>query len=55
VLTNGETIKINETGQPGVRLIGEVAGGIRHFHVGKGQGVITATDGSNNVTSVVCR
>jgi hypothetical protein len=55
VLANGETIKINETGQPGVRLIGDVKNGIRHFQVGKGQGVITATDGSNNVTTVVCR
>jgi hypothetical protein len=54
VLANGEKIRINETGQPGVRLI-NVQNGIRHFHVGKGQSVITATDGSNNVTSAVCQ
>jgi hypothetical protein len=55
VLADGETIKINETGQSGVRLIGEVQNRTRHFHVGKGQAVITATDGSGNVTTVVCR
>ena len=54
VLAEGERIKINETGQPGVRLIGTV-GGIRHFHVGKGEAVITATDPSSNVGTVVCR
>jgi hypothetical protein len=36
-------------------LIGTVGGGIRHFHVGKGEGVITATDPSNNVTTVRCQ
>jgi len=28
--------------------------GFRHFLVGKGEGVITATDGSGNVTSATC-
>jgi hypothetical protein len=55
VLADGETIKVNETGQAGVRLVSEVKNGIRHFNVGRGENVITATDGSNNVTSVVCR
>jgi hypothetical protein len=55
-LANGETIKIEETGQSGVTLIGEVGPDhVRHFHVGKGEGVITAVDGSGNATSVVCR
>ena len=45
---------INETGLPGVQLISN-GGGLRRFHVGKGQSVITATDGSNNVTTVACR
>jgi hypothetical protein len=54
VLANGETIMINETGKPGVSLI-NTANGIRHFHVGKGQSVVTSTDGSNNVTSAVCQ
>ena len=54
VLAEGERIKINETGQPGVRLIGTV-GGIRHFHVGKGEAVITATDPSSNVGTAICR
>ena len=54
VIGNGERIKINETGQSGVTLIGE-SDGVRHFHVGKGQANVTATDGSNNVTTVACK
>ena len=54
VIGNGERIKINETGQSGVTLIG-VSDGVRHFHVGKGQAIVTATDGSNNVSSAVCK
>jgi hypothetical protein len=56
VLADGETIMINETGRPGVRLVNTVgAAGIRHFHVGRGEGVITATDASGNVATAVCR
>jgi thrombospondin type 3 repeat protein len=56
VLANGEQIMINETGGPGVRLIGEVGPDhVRHFHVGKGQAVITATDTSGNISTSVCR
>jgi Thrombospondin type 3 repeat len=54
VLTDGETIMINETGQPGVRLHNVLAGGIKHFHVGRGEAVVTATDESGNVGSVAC-
>ena len=54
VLNNGETIMINETRQSGVRLITD-GGSLRRFHVGKGQGVVTSTDGSGNVTNVVCQ
>ncbi|HZT76019.1 MAG TPA: thrombospondin type 3 repeat-containing protein [Vicinamibacterales bacterium] len=54
VIADGERIKINETGQSGVRLIGD-SDGVRHFHVGKGQAVVTSTDGSGNVTTVACR
>ena len=49
---NGEVIQIEETGQPGVRFVG--TGGrdqIRRFQVGKGQGVITASDGSSAMCS----
>ena len=53
VLADGERIKINETGQSGVTLI-NVVNGIRHFHVGKGQAVITATDAAGNVASAAC-
>ena len=55
-IANGERIKINETGQSGVRLVGTVGPDrIRHFHVGKGEAVIFATDPSSNVGSAMCR
>ncbi len=55
VLAEGETIHINETGQPGVGLVNRVgADGFRHFHVGRGEAVVTATDASGNVGSTVC-
>jgi len=39
-----------------VHLINEVGPEhIKHFHVGKGEAVITATDGSGNVSSAICR
>jgi hypothetical protein len=56
VLANGERIKIQETGTPGVRLINVVGSDlIRHFDVGKGEAVITATDTSGNVATVTCQ
>ena len=55
VLHNGERIKVNETGRSGIRLVNVIrAGGIRHFHVGRGEAVITATDESNNVGTTHC-
>lgn len=54
-LAEGEVVMINVTGRAGVRLIGTVAGGIRHFQVGRGEDVITATDPSGNTASAVCR
>ena len=49
VLTNGETIKIEEIHKPGVRLV-DIEGRrhIKEFHVGPDQAVITSTDGSGN-------
>src|SRR5205814_8365357 len=56
VIGNGETIKINETGQPGVRLVNDVGlDAVRHFHAGKGEGVVLATDPSGNVGIAMCR
>ena len=56
VLANGERIKINEVGRPGVTLVGTVGPDrIRHFHVGKGEAVIMATDPSGNVGTAMCR
>ena len=55
-LAGNEVIKIQETGRPGVRLIGTVGPDrVRHFQVGKGEAVITATDAAGNVATVVCR
>ena len=56
VLAIGERIKIDEVGKPGVSLVNDVgADHIRHFHVGKGEGVIVATDASHNSASATCR
>jgi hypothetical protein len=56
VIANGEEIKIEEVGQPGIRLQNVVSkDGIRKFFVGKGQGVILATDGSRNTSTAACR
>jgi hypothetical protein len=56
VIASGEQIKIQETGQSGVQLINDVSSdNLRHFQVGKGQGVIVAKDGSGNVSTAVCR
>jgi hypothetical protein len=54
-LDEGEVIQMNETGRPGVRLIGTIGGNIRHFQVGKGEGVIRATDAAGNVARATCR
>jgi hypothetical protein len=56
VLANGEVIKINETDQAGVRLVNVIGPDrIKHFHLGKGEAVITATDAPGNVASAICR
>ena len=55
LLGEGEQIKINETGQSGVRLQNTVSNdGFRHFHVGKGEAIVTATDASGNTATVAC-
>jgi hypothetical protein len=54
-LVEGERIKIEEVGRGGVRQVNVLSpGGIRHFNVGKGEGVIVATDGAGNVASATC-
>jgi hypothetical protein len=56
VLANGERIKIQEVGQSGVQFVGTVGPNhIRHFQVGKGENIITATDASRNAATAVCR
>jgi len=55
-IANGEIIAIEESGQSGVRLVNTVTNdGLRHFKAGKGQAVVTATDGSGNIATAVCR
>jgi hypothetical protein len=55
-LVPGETVAIEETGSSGVRLVNAISSdGIRHFHVGKGEGVIIAVDGSGNASTAVCK
>ena len=53
-LQQGEIIMINETGQSGVRLHNDIAGGIRQFHVGRGEAVLRSVDESGNVGTVTC-
>lgn len=54
-LENGEVIQIQETGKPGVRLLGTVGNdGVRHFQVGKGQALVVATDDSGNIARASC-
>jgi hypothetical protein len=55
VLASGETIKINETGQSGVKLIMRSNRIRSRFHVGKGEATIVATDGSGNVATASCQ
>ncbi len=55
-LADGEQIKIEEVGARGVRLVSAVGrDGIKHFLVGKGQAIITATDASGNTAHAICR
>ena len=55
-IANGETIKITQTpGKSGVTYVNTMGPEqIRHFQVGPGDAVITATDGSGNSSSVTC-
>lgn len=53
-LADGETVKLTQSrGAAGVSLVNTM-GSIRHFRVGAGQAVITATDVAGNVGSAVC-
>lgn len=54
MLDNGEVIGIQESGQPGVRLL-SVQKGVRQFQVGRGEAVIAATDASGNIGTAACR
>lgn len=56
VLAQGETIKITQArGQSGARLVNTMGPlQIKHFQVGPGDAVLTATDAAGNTTSVTC-
>jgi hypothetical protein len=56
VLQDGEVIQLQETGQPGVRLIeSSRTDGIRNFLAGPGEAAITATDAAGNVAVASCK
>ncbi len=55
VVANGEVIQIQQTGKPGVRLFEtKRSDGTKHFQVGLGNAIVTATDGTQTV-SAACR
>jgi hypothetical protein len=54
-IRNGEVIQIEQTGQPGVRLLNDRGNGIRHFQVGNGEALVSATDASGNTANAACR
>ena len=55
-LLNNETIQLQQTGQPGVRLVETTRnGGIRLFQVGPGEAFITATDPDGSVGIAFCK
>jgi hypothetical protein len=55
-LANNEIIQLQQTGQPGVRLVETTrTGGIRLFQVGPGEAFITATDPQGNVGIAFCK
>ena len=55
ILAPGEVIKIEETSNPGIRLVNVLGpGGERHFLVGRGEAVLTAADDSGNVATTSC-
>jgi hypothetical protein len=55
-LASGETIKLTQSpGQSGAALVNTMGPlNIKHFNVGPNDAVITATDGSGNVSTVSC-
>ena len=55
-LAEGETIKLTQAkGKSGVTFVNTMGPAkIRHFQVGPGDAVITATDGAGNVAAVTC-
>jgi hypothetical protein len=55
-IANGERIKIDEVGSPGVHFVDDVGPDrIRHFQAGKREAVLKAIDASGNAATAVCR
>lgn len=52
---NGEVIKIEQTGKQGVVQLLSPVNGLRHFQVGKGQAIVTATDSAGNSANAACK
>ncbi len=56
VLTDGELFGLQNTRQPGVRLIDTNRGGIRQFHAGPGDDFVIATSNSSGLSAIAfCR
>jgi len=53
-ISNGEVIQFQYSAEPGVRYVGTFDG-VRRFLVGRGQGVIKATDAAGNIASAICQ
>src|SRR5262245_1553080 len=54
-LTNGETIQILESSEPGVRLLDKARGSLRQFQVGRGEAFIVATNAAGLSSFAACR
>lgn len=56
VLANNEVFQLEQTGQPGVKLLETTrTGDLRHFQVGRGDNFVTATDALGNVAIAYCK
>jgi choice-of-anchor C domain-containing protein len=53
-LSSGDNIKITERKQPGVTFVNTMGGNVKHFHVGPGEAVVSATDTFGNTATATC-
>jgi len=56
VLTNGELFRLQQTGQPGVRLIEKDRDGVRQFHSGRADDFVIVTSNATGLSAIAfCR